>query len=984
MSESTNEFLYMDSDHYVWIASLDGVNLFDGKGVRVFKTNPNDPYSLKGIDVQSPFFEDELGNIWFTTGEGINVYDKGTGRFKTDFASGKQDSTSGHYAFHLENNRFLWVVAAYKLYRYDTRGIDSQSRIPVLNNFEIARAAVDTNEVGEAEFVYGSYWNNNQGFEVYSIKSKERSIWFREIGSPADFMLRVTHIIPNIGEETCFLTNKGLLFFNPKNPQNFRVDPFPDDFGLATHFEKFGNQLWLINRGAAIRLYDLVEKRYLNHRIVAFNLDEKLPIEGRKRIFFGRDSTLWLTVGEKGVYYANLRNRRTFSAFQYNELPENAIHRIYELENGAITCISKRGRGWLFNQQKEWQRSFDLPRNYHQVELENGEVWAASVKGIGKLNKNQRVSKWFNFPQANTILFDLVALEDSILLLGTNHGVLAFNTITHNCNTIDGYPKGNFAVNLLVDKHKRLWTANAADQLTIWKLSQEGPISLERQKAFFNMGIMNHMVEDPLRSKIWLATSKGLVNIGINKFDRGVLTEADGLPNQYIRSVVLDRNNKLWLATNKGIVRYLPEAKHVDRFRHFVTRDGLSAEVYSAGALLLANSGDLWFGSTKGVDVLGPDSDFVTYGKAPKLAIKEMMVHNQLLSMGAKIKSGEEIVLPYWENSLTFKIAALEYTDPARNTFEVFQISEGDTTKISSTENTFSFPFLSPGNYHFEFTARNAEGVWQKEPFVLPIRIKPPFYQTLWFRMLLLLFLLFLAGLVSSFYYRYQLRAKQLELEKQKRLAALQKQKLEKRLALQAERDRIAGELHDELGGGLSTIRNASARAAHKSNPDELKGIVVRISQISLGLIRSMRELIWAMNPENDSLGDLVAKVRLHTAEFLSDNSIQRTINTPEIIPAVTITSQVRHHIYLTVKEILHNIVKHADATEVKFDLSITDSLYISIKDNGKGFDIASKEGFGIRNTRNRMQAINGTIEWYQLQEGGTEVQIRLRKENLV
>ena len=108
LSQSTNSFLYTDECGYTWISALDGINLFDGKKVQVFKADPNNPFSMKGVNVQSPFFEDKKGNIWFTTNEAINCYQRNEGHFTHNYIGDSINSV--YYAFHLEQQQFLWVT----------------------------------------------------------------------------------------------------------------------------------------------------------------------------------------------------------------------------------------------------------------------------------------------------------------------------------------------------------------------------------------------------------------------------------------------------------------------------------------------------------------------------------------------------------------------------------------------------------------------------------------------------------------------------------------------------------------------------------------------------------------------------------------------------------------------------------------------------------------------------------------------------------
>lgn len=962
LSESTNSFLYTDKRGFTWIGSLDGLNQFDGKEVTIFKANSNNPYAMRGIDIQSSFFEDSRGDIWFTTGEAINCYRRLEGNFTYYFMNEPQDSTlSTHYAFHLEKDKYLWIVANEKMFRCDIHLLKNEKHAPILDSFNVIRAAVDTDTFSDFTLVYGCYWNNRYGFDVIefpkSFRSSKRTSWFDIPGNPGDSALVVTQVIPNIDAEACFLTNKGLLFFDYTDPYNYNLISFPADFQGVNSMEKVGKYLWLANNTSKIALFDLTKREFCEKRIHAFNIDEKANVKNIDQIFLGQDSILWVTAREKGVYFANMRNQQSFSIFSENDLDDLAIHNFYEDQENNVECFSIEGEGLKFDRQKKSTLLPSQPRFFHKIRLRDNQIWATSLKGVGK--KDKQTSQFHWYPYSKSIrFFDVLQYDNRHLLLGTSEGLLLFDIDKKQYSSL-----GNtgFIVMIFIDNLGRLWTANASDQLTVWKIQEGHPISIEKLNQFHNMGLMNDLVQDISRGIIWIATSKGLVSISEDTFEKKIVTEAEGLPNQYIRSILFDKYLNLWLSTNRGIIRFTPSSEGEQSFRSFTTRDGLSADEYVSGSALTSKTGELWFGSIKGVDIINPD--FQNIGLAPKLAIKDLKIHDKPWVGDSSINLKKKINLSYRENTLTFELSAIEYTDPKRNRFKVYLIhNNGIDSSLIGTDNKITYANLSPGDYRFQFTACNAEGIWQANKYDLAIIITPPFYQTWWFRVLGIVLSIALIGFVFSFYYRYQ------------------RLELEKKLALQAERDRIANEMHDELGGGLSTIINASARAEKKKSLGEVKSILNRISQVSFSLDKNMRELIWAMDPENDTLKELIAHIRHYTAEFLSDNGINVRIKVPERIPDLDMTSQVRHNILLVVKEILHNILKHSQATEVQFDIITSDKFIISISDNGKGFEIESikSRGYGLRSCTNRITSISGKIKWERLDSGGMNVTITL------
>lgn len=412
-----------------------------------------------------------------------------------------------------------------------------------------------------------------------------------------------------------------------------------------------------------------------------------------------------------------------------------------------------------------------------------------------------------------------------------------------------------------------------------------------------------------------------------------------------------------------------------EQFKIFTSRHGLTSTDYVWGAGFLTQKGFVCFGGTKGIEWFDPQN-IRDIGTAPQLAIVGLKIHDtEWHSDTVCIEMAQRISLNYNQNTLRLELAAMEYTDPEMNRFRVWLSKDGhkaDTVELG-TQNFITYANLRHGKYRFGFTACNSEGIWQTTPRYLEIAILPHFSDTLWFRVLMAVLALAVIGFSTAFYYRYRLRVQQLEIERQQREADRKQLLLENELALQQERNRIADEMHDELGGGLSTIRLASERSRKMDSPEELKTILGRVSQISIGLISNMRGIIWAMDTQNDSLDSLLSYLRQYARTFLDDNGIAANIQVPTERPELSLSGQYRHSILLTVKECLNNILKHAEATEVWMHTAVGEQLVIHIRDNGKGFDPEEKAGSGkgLRTTVKRMESIGGNIQWIRNEEGG-------------
>jgi signal transduction histidine kinase len=211
-------------------------------------------------------------------------------------------------------------------------------------------------------------------------------------------------------------------------------------------------------------------------------------------------------------------------------------------------------------------------------------------------------------------------------------------------------------------------------------------------------------------------------------------------------------------------------------------------------------------------------------------------------------------------------------------------------------------------------------------------------------------------------------------------LIKLQNLVLEKQTALENERARIAADMHDDLGSGLTTITYLSQMAKGDLTSENLE----KIKKTSTSLIENMSEIIWAMKEENNTLDDLISHIKLYAVEYLENNSIILLTKISDINDSVTVNGETRRFIFLCVKEALHNIVKHSQATTVKIDIEITNNLIISIQDNGIGFENTNQKtnsGNGLKNMKKRIEKINGSL--YSVSDSGTLIVFTISLKNL-
>jgi signal transduction histidine kinase len=210
--------------------------------------------------------------------------------------------------------------------------------------------------------------------------------------------------------------------------------------------------------------------------------------------------------------------------------------------------------------------------------------------------------------------------------------------------------------------------------------------------------------------------------------------------------------------------------------------------------------------------------------------------------------------------------------------------------------------------------------------------------------------------------------------------AALYQKDLDRQLMLERERARISQDMHDDVGASLTRISILSDLAKNKEDvTGETRQWLGQISDTSRNVMEEMSQIIWALNPKNDTLEGLIAYLRRFTNEYLEPTAISCSFDLPETLPARALGVETRRNIYLVFREALHNMVKHADATKVWISMKMNEHGFsIIIKDDGKGFDPVKLEfpGNGLVNMRKRMMDIGGEIAIKSESGLGTEIEL--------
>jgi signal transduction histidine kinase len=275
---------------------------------------------------------------------------------------------------------------------------------------------------------------------------------------------------------------------------------------------------------------------------------------------------------------------------------------------------------------------------------------------------------------------------------------------------------------------------------------------------------------------------------------------------------------------------------------------------------------------------------------------------------------------------------------------------------------------LPPGPYEFQVMSLGRNGAWREPPRVLSVEIVPRFWERRTVQAATGLALL--GGISGAVWGAARARLR-------RRLASLERQQ-----ALAQERARIARDMHDELGAGLTQISLLSSMAG--STPaasDEVRAGTSKIAEVSRDLVRSLDEIVWVVRPQNDNLESLVEYLAQASRDLCEHSAVRCWFSGPPQVPALEVPANLRHNLLLACREGVNNVLKHSGASEVRIRVLLEDAtLYVELTDNGHGFEIAKGEAkrSGLLHMRQRMNEAGGTCELESVLGKGSRVTFKL------
>ena len=969
--------IIQDRTGYLWLSTTNGLVRFDGHSFKVYRHNAADTNSLLEDDIRN-LFVDSKGQLWILA-------------YKT------------LYLYHPDGDR---------LEHFDLRGIikNDLNKISSEENGQLIITADAT-------------------MYKFDIKQKKIAAFYHE-GINCDFFL--DRVKDSSGIEW-IATDRGLIRYEPHTRTCIVVDsalpgkdhailsiiPLTNSYLLAT---TFNNGIYLVNTATNVierffndksnshsRLYvscKLNDSVFLVSRFIANNAyisgstqlsffnwrsktitdfnpspsgNEGTPEDKKKiySIYRDREGIIWLT----GLHLIKF----DFDDFEVKKIPSSMKERkkrpfdlysnLYLRKDGYFLLGGLFGLGTYDPATGRLTQNHEKGLNSRFTgifrEGINGEMWCYSSPNIVSftVNKNNIENvKEYHIPGKLHQVTDLLTDRKGDTLLTTLGGGLFRYDITGktfaflNLNTTSGTRAkiiDSNASSICRDHTGCTWVGTGKG---IYKIEKDGATVNTLLVPDYNI---TSLAEDK-HGTIWFSTW----DHGIGKIDPlndsvTFLTTRYGLPSCWFWDVNADDLGNIWAQSRLGVVKINTGNLHNEIYTE---EEGFPNPLEIRHIHYSKYTGLLYLLTADAIFEID-ERNISRHNKMPETSITAFSVFDK----ERPILSEQPIQLNYNENFLNIQFTCLLFHCNSQIKYAYRMEGIDENWVYCNFKRNASYTNLPPGNYTFMVKAQSPEGIWNR-PTLLTITIKPPYWQTWWFYLLeAILGIAFIIWLVRLYTGRKLTR---------------QKSQLDKLRAISEERARIASDMHDDLGSGLTSIRLLSEIANLKSGDDHVaKAEISKIARSAGEMSEHLREIIWTMNTRNDKLEDFIIYIRSYSVSFFDDSAIRFQFNRPSTIPDLMVNGELRRNIFLCIKEALNNIVKHSKATEASLTFYVEKDreepghfvLTTEILDNGVGIDSAhlNKFGNGLNTMKERLSKVGSNLKTEG--NGGTKLVFNIR-----
>ncbi len=978
LSNKTRSF--QDEEGFYWFANLNGIQRFDGKNFITYKFYYNPSKLVKADDWVSKPVEDSEKNIWVINSEGINIFYRKAAKLSRVYMPDALDSNTNNVATVIKDNQNkLWIITSKNIFIYDyslhkpvlynkiisdnNSGLQSAQYDETKNCFwilitgttrRIARFNIDTKQlsfpiketVNEllkstdqipffmldksenlwiADYIgdFCRYDLIHQKVTLYNILHERSS---QILGAPNS---TITDAIDDGNGSVWFSGDYylGVLKYDKKNNKFYQQqNENGSEYGL--HYNQIvynfsqdkENNIW-INTDLGMNIFNPQAQvfKYLNVQSGSFITQFSSDISS---IFQSSSGNIWVSTWGDGI-------------FQYNSDFKLLNHYVH-YKNNASSFGEPLNRAWCF------------------AEDNKGRLWIGCQHGM--LSVFDTAKKQFTniivpaFKGA-TVMHEIksnnniwVGLYNGLIgkLDETTGEIKVFENVYQNVLNIVSPVDG-----ICADRKGNIW----------WSPGANGVREFDVQKSFVvdSMLLPLH-ISSPvfLNDSVMMGGTDAKGFFILNTHTRSVrfFNASNGLSTNDVFGVVPSNNNKIWIIANDGIKLFNLSKKTITDFN---INDGIRDHELQSPFCRLKN-GVIMFAAKSGIIYFNPDS-IKTKLSPPDVSITDFIVNNKSYSVDSLLQN-KNIWLNYKQNVVTINYASLSFNGRTTNQY-FYKLSGVDKDWIAAgTRRSVTYANLSPGNYSFKVHAQNTDGIYTKLITSINIIINHPWWQTWWAYIIWSL----MAALIIYKIYDYRKR---------------------NRAALANIRQKIASDLHDDIGSTLNSISVYSEVAGKQlqSNLDNAKQILYKMGNASRNMIDTMNDIVWSINPKNDQFENILQRMQFFAGELLSGKNILLHFDAGVNVKSIKLPMERRKNFYLIFKEAINNACKYSNAENVKVSiLETSGKLIMIIIDDGVGFDVHNITfGNGLKNMQSRAKEIHALLNIISHIKNGTKIELQMQ-----
>ena len=924
LPEDTVLSIAQSPDGYLWFGGYHGISRFDGN--RFVSLNELSETHVTIRTVGFLFF-DTKGSLWIGTFNGVYRYD-GKTVYKFSEKDGVPDAL--FYSAMEDNSGHVWISSGKGLLKWDGTKFKTlnQSSNQILRHVHVSYADPD-----------GSIWIGTQ-YGLAILRDNKFETYTKKDGLPDN---AVWAIVQDKQGTHWIGTEGGLSQFRDGKFTNYdKSDGLRENIVNTLRFDHNG-VLWIGTEGGLSRLY--------NGKIESISSKEGLPKDSVWAIHEDNEENLWVGINYGGV--SRFSEARVQVLGKKEGLASDTVTNVLEDSNGTMWIGTDNGLNRVTDGNISLLTTENgLPANIISALYEDslGTMWIGTHEGLARIAENKITPYTTADGLMDPVVLVVAEDHEKNLWIGTNMGLNRWKD--ERIIPTDMF-KGTVAW-ITPSKKGGFWTGTYAGILRY----SDGKLQDFNPPANLGEGLEVSSLYEENSEKFWIGT----FTTGLWNYDKGkwsAFRAEDGIHTDTISNILEDSKGYLWLSSSDGIVRVSKQElesfaeKKTTKIQalHFGTSDGMrKAECYDQQqpTVWKTKNGILWFATLGGAAIIDP-LKIKSNPYPPKCKIEKMLVNGKIIDTD---RSQE---LPPGSNNFEFQYTALSFTAPEKIQFR-YQLEGFDKNWIDAGARRLAqYTNIPPGNYTFRIKACNNDGLWNEAGAAFLFRIRPYFYQTRWF------YGLVAAVIALSIWQFHKYRVKRV-------------------LEIERIRTRIATDLHDDIGAGLSQIAILTEVARKDLQKPETPVRLNQVMQTAQELMESMSDIVWAVNPARDNAEDLVHRMRKFANDILSAGDTELHFHSIESDKTKKLTPDFKRHVYLIFKECINNAAKHSQCKSVTVDMNLNRGrMLLTIQDDGKGFDMSnSYDGNGLKSMRTRAGLLGGTFRFSSEPGKGTSMELEV------